>query len=171
MPNESPSLQYFWPTSCKSGALMTLSSDLIIWLQFRSLRAQSCPTLCDPTDCGPPGSSVNGIFWARILEWVAMPFSGGSSLPGDWTQVSCTAGRFFTTEPLWKLDLLTRWPVYKKEYAGKTEGKRRREWQRMRWLDGITNTMDTMLSKLQETAEDQSLECHPRWSLKEPDTT
>ena len=54
---------------------------------------------------------------------------------------------------------------------GKTEGKRRREWQRMRWLDGITNTMDTMLSKLQETAEDQSLECHRRWSLKEPDTT
>ena len=36
---------------------------------------QSCPTLCDPMDCSPPGSSVHGILQARILEWVAMPFS------------------------------------------------------------------------------------------------
>ena len=40
---------------------------------------QSCPTLCDPTDHSPPGSSVHGILRARILEWVAMPFSRGSS--------------------------------------------------------------------------------------------
>ena len=40
---------------------------------------QSCPTLCEPMDCSPPGSSVHGIFWARILEWVAIPFSRGSS--------------------------------------------------------------------------------------------
>ena len=39
------------------------------------LVAQSCPTLCDPTDCSPPGSSVHGILQVRILEWVAMPFS------------------------------------------------------------------------------------------------
>ena len=44
----------------------------------------------------PPASSVYGILWARILEWVAIPFSRGSSPPGDWTQVSCIAGRFFT---------------------------------------------------------------------------
>ena len=43
-----------------------------------------------------PGSSVHGILLARILEWIAIPFSRGSSQPGDWTQVSCTAGRFFT---------------------------------------------------------------------------
>ena len=42
---------------------------------------QSCLTLCDPTDCSPPGSSVHGIFQARILEWVAVPFSRGSSQP------------------------------------------------------------------------------------------
>ena len=41
--------------------------------------AQSCPTLCDPMDCSPPGSSVRGILQAGILEWVAMPFSRGSS--------------------------------------------------------------------------------------------
>ena len=43
------------------------------------LVAQSCPTLCDPMDCSPPGSSVLGIPQARILEWVAIPFSRGSS--------------------------------------------------------------------------------------------
>ena len=37
---------------------------------------QSCPTLCDPTDGSPPGSSVRGIFQARVLEWVAIAFSG-----------------------------------------------------------------------------------------------
>ena len=52
---------------------------------------QSCPTLCDPMDY-----TVHGIFQAKILEWIAIPLSRGSSQPRDWTQVSCTAGRFFT---------------------------------------------------------------------------
>ena len=47
-------------------------------------------------DCSPPGSSVHGIFQARILEWIAISFSRGSSWPRNWTQVSCIAGRFFT---------------------------------------------------------------------------
>ena len=45
--------------------------------------AQSCLTLCDPMDCSPPGSSVHGIIPARIQEWVAIPFSRGSSQPRD----------------------------------------------------------------------------------------
>ena len=49
---------------------------------------QSCLTLCDPTDCSPPGSSVYGILQARTLEWVAMPSSRGLSQPRDGTQVS-----------------------------------------------------------------------------------
>ena len=57
---------------------------------------QSCPTLCDPTDCSLPSSSVHGILQARILEWVAIPFSRGSCRPRDWTWDSCFAGRFFT---------------------------------------------------------------------------
>ena len=57
---------------------------------------KSCPTICDPTDCSPPGSSVHGILQARILEWAAIPFSRESSQPGDRTQVSCIKGRFFT---------------------------------------------------------------------------
>ena len=56
---------------------------------------QSCPTLCDPVDCSPPGSSVHGILQARILEWVAISFSKGSSQPRDRTQVFCIAGRRF----------------------------------------------------------------------------
>ena len=49
---------------------------------------QLCPTLCNLMDCSPPGSSVHEIFQARILEWVAIPFSRGSSWPRDWTHVS-----------------------------------------------------------------------------------
>ena len=54
--------------------------------------AQSCPTLCDPMDCSPPGSFVHGILQARILEWVAISFSRGSSQPRDQTRVSHIAG-------------------------------------------------------------------------------
>ena len=57
--------------------------------------AQLSPTLCDPMDCSPPGSSVHGILQARILEWVAISFSRGSSWPRDQTQVSRIAGRHF----------------------------------------------------------------------------
>ena len=60
------------------------------------LVAQLCATLCNPMDCSLPGSSVHRILQARILEWVAMPSSGGSSPPKDQTQVSCIAGEFFT---------------------------------------------------------------------------
>ena len=56
----------------------------------------SCLTLCDPVDCSLPGSSVHGILQARILEWVAISFSKGSSRPRDQTAVSCIAGRRFT---------------------------------------------------------------------------
>ena len=60
------------------------------------LKVQSCRDLCDPMDCSPPSSSVREILQARILEWVAVPFSRGSSWPRDRTHVSCIAGRFFT---------------------------------------------------------------------------
>ena len=53
--------------------------------------AQSCPTLCNPMEWSLPGFSVHGILQARILEWVAMPFSRGYSQPRDQTQVSSIA--------------------------------------------------------------------------------
>ena len=51
--------------------------------------AQLCPTLCDPVDCNPPGSSVHGISQARILGYVAISFSRGSSQPRDRTLIPC----------------------------------------------------------------------------------
>ena len=65
-------------------------------LKVKVLVTQSCPTLCNPMDCNPPGSCVHGILQARILEWVVIPFSRGSSRPRDQIQVFCVAGRFFT---------------------------------------------------------------------------
>ena len=50
---------------------------------LESLVAQLCPTLSDPMDCRLPGSSIDRIFQARVLEWVAISFSRGSSQPGD----------------------------------------------------------------------------------------
>ena len=66
---------------------------------------QSCQTLCDPMDSSWPGSSVHGILQARILEWVAISCSRGSSQPRDQTcipHVSCIAGRLFTTSAIWE---------------------------------------------------------------------
>ena len=57
--------------------------------------AQLCPTLCDPMDCSPPGSSIRGILQAEILEWVAISFSRGSSRTRDQTQVSHIGGKRF----------------------------------------------------------------------------
>ena len=65
-------------------------------------------TLCHPMDCSLPGSPVNGILQARILEWVAISFSRGSSWYRDWTPISCDsciAGSFFTAEPGKPLEL------------------------------------------------------------------
>ena len=79
---------------------------------------QSCLTLCDPMNCSLPGSSAHGILQARMLEWVAISFSRGSSWPRSRTRVSCIAGRFFITE-LWgkwllfltEVDALLQCPV------------------------------------------------------------
>ena len=66
------------------------------------MHAQSYLTLCDPMDCSPLGFSAHGISQAKILEWVAVSFSRGSSQYRDRTHVSCIsyiAREFFTTEP------------------------------------------------------------------------
>ena len=68
-----------------------------VWdMKVKVLVAQPCLSLCNPMNCSPPGSSVHGIPQARILEWVATPFSRGSSWPRPRTWVSCIAGRFST---------------------------------------------------------------------------
>ena len=67
-------------------------TNICVWDWKKVKVAQSCPTLCNPMDY-----TVHGILQARILEWVAFPFSRGSSQPRDWTQVSYTVGGFFTS--------------------------------------------------------------------------
>ena len=76
-----------------------LSSCFIISV----LVTESCLTLCDLMDYSPPGSSVHGILQARIMEWIAIPFSRESSWSWYQSQVSCIAGRFFT---IWETLLL-----------------------------------------------------------------
>ena len=71
--------------------LITKWMTFIIALLPDCVCAQSCLTLCDPMNCSRPGSSVQGIFQARILEWVAISFSRGSSQLRDWTHVSCVS--------------------------------------------------------------------------------
>ena len=70
---------------------------------------QSCSTLCNPTDCSPPGSSVHEIFQARILEWIAMLSPGDHPNSGiePTSLMSLTlAGRFFTTSTTWEVPVV-----------------------------------------------------------------
>ena len=108
--------------------------------------AQSCPTLCKPMNCSLPGSSVHGIFQARVLDWVAISFSRGSSQPRDQTRVSYTAGRRFTvwaTREAYRLLICT---------AGFHTGQ-----MGLRSQDSLTTTVDFLNSIFVS-------ECH-RWSF------
>ena len=73
-----------------------------------------CPTLCSPMDCNLPDSSVHEILQARILKWVALPFSRRSFQPRDGTQVSHNADRFFFFSIWATRDLsgLQQWAIY-----------------------------------------------------------
>jgi len=80
-----------------------LVTRFMFWLCAKPL--QSCPAICDSTDCSPPGSSVHGILQARVLEWVAISFSRDLSDPGiePMSLVSpALAGGFFTTSATWE---------------------------------------------------------------------
>ena len=75
--------KFFHPTIQKRRA------HCLKFAKYKDLKSSEqtpCPTLCDPMDCSPPGSSAHGIFLARILEWVAISFSRRSSRPRDWTR-------------------------------------------------------------------------------------
>ena len=77
--------------------------------KVKILVTQLCPTLCNPVDCSPPGSSIHGILQSRILEWVVIFFSRGSFWPKDPTQVSWITSRFFT---VWVTkEALTSWQI------------------------------------------------------------
>ena len=79
-----------------SWEIKTIQYIIILYYYKYCVCAQLCPTLCNPMDCSPPGSFVHGILQARILEWVAISCSRGSSPLRDRTRVSCIVGRRFT---------------------------------------------------------------------------
>ena len=87
-----------------------------ITLLYNWNNIQSKQTLCNPMDCSPPDSSVHEILWARILEWVAIPFFRVSSWPRDQTQVSCNADSFFTVWATREAQINCT-PIKKKQFA------------------------------------------------------
>ena len=102
--------------------MMKMIKVVMLTITMKVLVCQSSLTLCNPLDCSPPGSSVHGILQTRILEWVTISFSRGSSWPRDWTRVSCVAGRYYTVwdtreawqspEPLSIIDLILCWALF-----------------------------------------------------------
>ena len=80
--------------------------------------APLCPTLCNPMDCSPPGSSTHGFSQAWILEWVAISYSRESSWPKDWTHISCVSwiGR-------WVLYLSATWEAHCSKKTKKQRNK------------------------------------------------
>ena len=115
----------FWEVTFLEGSFVIFFAYCLCFAHSRHLpvspvelnvKSLSCVWLCNPVDGTPPGSSVLGIFQARILEWVAIPFCRGSFQPRDWTQVSSIAGLFFTVwttreTPEWEY-LLESFPIY-----------------------------------------------------------
>ena len=100
-----------WYSESQVSKYVTTGLVVILWGTFFNVlgHAQLCPIHCDPIDCSPPGSSVHGIFQARILEWVAISFSRGPSQPKYWTRIFMSpalAGRFFTTSTTWEAQVV-----------------------------------------------------------------
>ena len=137
------------------------------------LVAQSCLTLCDPMDCSPPGLSARGSLQARILEWVAISFSRGSSWPRDRTHISCTGRQILsfwitreahntrTSNPNTRKSPTflchTTWPSWK---GGKEQGRMKsREKLLIQWLARVWGQFSEWWL---ESACPGSLEGHPR---------
>ena len=103
--------EYVKAVYCHSAYLTYMQSES----ESESEVTQSCPTLCDPVDCSPPGSFVHGIVQARILEWVAISFSNAWKLKVKVKLLSCV--RLFATHGLQPTRLLCPW-----DFPGKSTG-------------------------------------------------
>ena len=117
---------FLWRRKFKSFNEISIEDLHSSWCQCLTLR---------PLDCSLPGSSVHGIFQVRILEWVGIPFSRGSSQPRDGSRVSYISGRFFTRwttrEAQLVLELLPNkrrfLPLQRSEFSGKGQSFKKKE--------------------------------------------
>ena len=114
-------LGHHWASGWAPCVIQQFPTSYLLYTWFSSV-VQSCLTLCGPVDCSPPGSSIYGFLQARVLEWVAISFSRGSSRSRDRTPVSRIVGRHFT---LWATRevQLTLLSVFKKKNKAKGENK------------------------------------------------
>ena len=137
------------------------------------LVTQSCPTLCDPMDSSTPGSSVHGILQVRILEWVAIPFSGGSSPPSDWTHVFCIGRQILYHWVNWEAPSLSSHPLYCEAFSLPLRFSL--SWQSQRcapWLPGSPSFQERRLRcsrgnlNLGQAGELRGNSYHPMISLK-----
>ena len=135
---------------------------------------QLCSTLCDPMDCNRPGSSVCGILQARILEWIAMPSSGGLLDPGVKPPLKnlSLAGRFFTTGVTWEAQKCDCWWMSDMIQCMMSDGDvslgttqdEMAGWHH--WLDGREFEWTPGVGDGQ-----RGLACCDSWGRKESDTT
>ena len=105
-----PSDLLYKPTACEKGEVYTFWK----W-KVKVLFTQSCLSLCDPIDYSPLDSSVHGIFQTRILEWIDISFSKGSSWPRNWTHVFCIGRKILYHWATWKA--ITHTYVYFYSYS------------------------------------------------------
>ena len=101
--------------------------------------APSCLMACDPMDCSPPGSSVPGVFQARILEWVAISSSRGSLQPRDQTHVSCVSC-------IGQVDSLPLCQVLFNDINSEPSRRNCRQWRRLAFQPCFNNSLPLWLS-------------------------
>ena len=123
------------------------------WKVKESKAAQSCPTLCNPKDYNLPGSSIHGIFQARVLEWGATAFSRGSSWPRDRTRVCHIAGRRFTV-----------WAT-REAHRHRLEGHRVARGGRSWWASLAGSLCTNSGSCAREAEYKQALPTQPLWTI------